>query len=199
MIERLNLSDSPLWIINYDRFLTHKEKFLSSVYEIKKLNHQGVKISNLNGYQSDKIDLSNEQYKEFNPLWNFIIDVISNRILSEDGLITCGLNLSAAWININDNRSAINIPHSHDGVYSGVFYLKTPPRSGKIVFHDTSSCSLWEGLKFRNHKQFGPSTFKMFDVQEGFLFIWRSYQMHYVLANDHDDERISIAFNINCN
>jgi len=103
---------------------------------------------------------------------------------------------SGSWVNINNNRSASNIPHNHEGILSGIFYLKAPPGSGKIYFKNPGINTLWEGFKFVEQRN--EMTGELINITpiEGEILIWPSYLHHGVLPNEHDDERISIAFNI---
>lgn len=199
MLQRSVIFKTPLWAIKYPQFEEHKEQFLSCVKKVREQNKVGAKISNINGYQSNAPIIDGNIYPEFNPLFDFIGNTIVNNIVVDDGFIPCDVKICNAWININETREAINAPHTHEGIYSGVFYLKFPPGSGELAFVNDSSAQMWTGNKLTK-KGFDSSVKTTYRIKptEASILIWHAYSMHYVLPNAHDDERISIAFNVDC-
>ena len=93
----------------------------------------------------------------------------------------------------------VNTPHVHSDTFSGIFYVKAPEGSGELVFQNNPLLQMWEGNRFRNKETLTDyvSVLKITPI-EGQLILWHSYVTHYVLQNNHDDERISISFNISC-
>ena len=93
------------------------------------------------------------------------------------------------WTNINDPGSR-NVPHSHKhSSFSGVYYLQAND-TGAIVFLNSanvlSDCNILS--PFTCHKVFEPN--------DGDLFIWPSWIPHEVDQNTSNKQRINIAFNI---
>jgi uncharacterized protein (TIGR02466 family) len=55
---------------------------------------------------------------------------------------------------------------------------------------------LWQGAMLTDKKnKFNADKLRL-DPKEGHIFLWPSYLPHGVEPNDHDDERISISFNV---
>lgn len=103
----------------------------------------------------------------------------------------------SGWMNIN-GRGAYNAPHTHPGnLWSGVYYVSQPEtedgRSGMIEFLDPrSDLPNWRILKidtFRPKRRIRPSA--------GEILMFPSYLTHWVYPNETDEERVSIAFNVN--
>lgn len=100
------------------------------------------------------------------------------------------------WINVNP-INAFNAPHAHAGFHlSGCYYVRVPEPSER-----------WSGaLEFLSplggvaaELDFGK---KMIDMnisippQAGRVVLFPSYLRHWVLPNQEDEDRVSIAFNI---
>jgi len=110
--------------------------------------------------------------------------------------IDCDIALTEAWLNINDSRQCMNSEHVHGDVLSGVFYLSAPEGSGKIVFQNPAINKLWKGCSLTSQKnQYTGETIRI-EPEEGNILLFPSYLPHSVVTNDHDEERISISFNI---
>jgi uncharacterized protein (TIGR02466 family) len=98
------------------------------------------------------------------------------------------------WINKNFKGSS-NKPHSHGyDCVSGVYYLNTPKNSGDLVFLDINKINCNTYKFFDDANFFSEFTVrpKQYD-----LILFFSEVIHYVLPNNSDEERISMAFNIN--
>ena len=96
-----------------------------------------------------------------------------------------------SWANVND-RGGFNFQHTHYGMLSGVFYLRTPPGAGNIVFRDPRpavECSYLKGP--------GVNSFLDFPLipEEGMLLLFPCWLQHRVEPHENDISRMSIAFN----
>ena len=100
-----------------------------------------------------------------------------------------------AWININP-KHGYNVPHRHDGfIWSGCYYVNPP----KVADTQSGSIEFLSPLTV-------PGEYKVLRAQcyldkitiqpnAGDLLIFPSYLAHWVLPNEADEERITIAFN----
>jgi uncharacterized protein (TIGR02466 family) len=101
------------------------------------------------------------------------------------------------WVNVN-MKGAYNAPHNHIGcLWSGTYYVSVPktnfPDSGAIEFMDPRSAQT-QGIKGSSNSFLNP---KMKFVPEvGSLVVFPSYLLHWVYPNEHEEERVSIAFNM---
>jgi len=100
-----------------------------------------------------------------------------------------------AWANINA-RGHWNILHNHPGrAWSGVYYVQAPADSGKIELHDPRPNINMLGLK--PPLELFDAVPRQIDPQPGLTLIFPSWLQHSVGTHESDDERISIAFNVN--
>lgn len=183
---------TPIWRSIYPDFEQHKDLFTETIRKFSEANPT-IQRSNIGGSYQSPFSLVQEQ--GLSSLFNFIVDT-GYYIAKDLTMNSVQLGISGAWVNINSTRSACNITHNHEGILSGTFYLKTPPGSGKIYFNNPGINTLWEG--FRHVEQRNEMTGELMNITpaEGEVLIWPSYLNHGVLPNEHDDERISISFNI---
>lgn len=100
------------------------------------------------------------------------------------------------WINVNP-QNAFNAPHAHSGFHlSGCYYVRVPEPSadwsGALEFLSPLGATAAES-------EFGK---KMLDMnisiapQAGRVVLFPSYLRHWVLPNQEDEDRVSIAFNV---
>lgn len=154
-------------------------KMVKELYNLKESNYSR-EISNHRGYQSKDI-LDN---KVFLPLIKSVCNIVKKSYGKKFAQFT------TLWGNISP-RGGYNRPHSHNEKVrgdirslSGVFYLKTPPNSGDINFCDPSNINHGVNVKPTPNK----------------LLIFDPDIIHYVDPNNNpDNDRISLAFNIDVN
>ena len=166
------------------------------VYRVKNAGG-GVKISNRLGWQSDNLIAEDGVDILLRPIAQTLGEIFE---LSLKLQRPAGVTIGNIWANIS-GRGAFNWSHTHPGcVLSGVLYLKTPPRSGSIVFeapHDSAyllsllSQETREGYGL--HADWWPPTYP------GQLLLFPAHVKHRVEPNQSDRDRISVAFNININ
>ena len=190
-MELLPIYSTPVWMSVFPDFENHKNSFLSCVNNFKNENPSQEK-SNVNGYQSPA---SLQVQQEISPLFNYICNLCLHAT-KDLNFIDCDVFLTSAWVNFNSSRECINTEHVHEETFSGVFYLKAPPQSGKLVLKNPGINRLWNGCNLTSSKnQFTGDMLKI-EPEEGSLIIFPSYLPHSVEPNCHDEERISISFNI---
>ena len=106
-----------------------------------------------------------------------------------------GIVVTNCWVNVNYQGYAHH-RHTHpNNLLSGVYYVKTPPGSGKIVFEDPRPQA---GVLVPSFSEITPqnSARHSFEVAEGRLLFFPSWLQHSVEAQAAEEERISIAFNM---
>ena len=184
---------TPLWQSEYPEFEEYKESFLSSVKEFKEQNPTiETPRSNINGYQSSS---SLQGVEELSPLFEYICQM-GFKACADLNFIDCDIALTEAWLNVNDSRQCMNSEQVHGEVFSGIFYLQIPEGSGKLSIVNPGINNMWKGLTLAALKnQFTGETIRIEPV-EGNIIFFPSYVPHYVETNNHDEERISIGFNI---
>lgn len=181
----------PFWQSEYPEFDEYKETFLNAVRTHKEENPSDNK-SNVFGYQSPK---TLQGVSELKPLLEYICQM-GFRAVADLNFIECDIALTSAWSNFNDSRQCINSEHVHGDVLSGVFYLKAPEGSGKLSVVNPGINKMWQGCGLTSQKNPFTAESILIEPIEGNILLFPSYIAHSVLPNDHDDERISISFNL---
>lgn len=183
---------TPLWESQLPNFQEEQETFIQAARDFRSANPAGIHKSNIHGYQSP---MNLTTVSEFAPLFEFVAQM-GMKANFDMQFVNCDVYLTAAWVNFNDNRSAVNYDHVHQDTYSGVFYLKVPPKSGKLIVTNPGMNPLWQGAMLTDKKnKFNADKLRLEPV-EGNIFLWPSYLPHGVEPNDHDEERISVSFNV---
>lgn len=190
----IQVFSTPIWNSDFPDFQNQKQTFLQAVTEFREQNPQGISKSNIIGYQSP-MNLTNEP--RLAPLFEFVAQM-GMKANFDNQFVDCDVYLTSAWVNFNDSRAAHNHEHIHADTYSGVFYLQVPEKSGKISFTNPGLNKLWQGTLLSESKNKFTAEHLKFEPKEGQIYIWPSYLPHSVMPNDHDEIRISIAFNIIC-
>ena len=153
----------------------------------------GCAISSRGGWQSH----TNMRLRaELQPLIRFIDDTIALVKVYLDIDDRFDLRVSTMWLNIN-GKGSYNTPHIHGNTFfGGVYYVKTHEGCGQIQFHEPSN------IREYHCPPYARNTPRNCFVQQcaaesGRLCIFPAYLPHEVTENTVDEERISIAFNIN--
>ena len=142
--------------------------------------------SNAGGYQGHNFD--------YEPLKDILAETMREIQIPEKPIVSMGVS---SWLNINP-KGSFNVLHDHSGkinnFLSGVFYVKVPENSGNIYFKDP------RGLVkcFPDEQYFATGIDEMeLQPQENMLLIFPTWLSHRVGMNMSEEDRISIAFNIN--
>ncbi|MDX1431315.1 MAG: TIGR02466 family protein [Gammaproteobacteria bacterium] len=168
------------------------ETLLAFSYAVRASDEEGGIVSARGGWQS-KHDM--QKYPEFQPLVRFIdttmIEVRSFLSIRESvRFYVCDM-----WININ-GRGGYNVPHIHGNSYfSGVYYVKTHEGCGEIAFHEPMKLREYFNVPYaevtpRNCFQ------TRYRAVPGRMYVFPSYLPHEVTANEADEDRVSVSFNI---
>jgi uncharacterized protein (TIGR02466 family) len=105
------------------------------------------------------------------------------------------LQLTDFWLNVYGRDHAQEV-HTHGlSVISGIYYVKTPPGCGDTLFH----APMGDQMLAPPRSEINPlnTSFTRWTPQAGQLVLFRGWLKHSVQANTVDDDRITIAFNLN--
>ena len=168
------------------------QSLIDYAYELKN-ESKGRVISNVSGWQSSDLDIKLPVFDELkNTINKFAQDLHEYIDLKKDRLNI----LDNLWFNINSKGSS-NRPHTHPGsVFSGVFYLKVPKNSGRIVFTNPNKLNEYHFDKDRvNSFNDYTSSYRWYEPKQSKLIMFPANLEHYVEGHTADEDRISIAFN----
>ena len=156
-------------------------------------NKDGRVISNVGGYQTGDLPLDTpvikplikEIEKNANEFAKWFINPNPQKIIN-------------TWFNINKYKDT-NIAHTHTmSEISGVVYVKTPKDCGQIVFHHPMKDLLGfydTHMNIASRNSYNSHLWK-FTPTENTMYLFPSWLVHYVEANDNKkEERISFSFN----
>jgi uncharacterized protein (TIGR02466 family) len=171
--------------------ISYKKYFLNILKNLKKNNSKSMGISNIGGFQS----YSSNEINNKEVLDNIILNPTKDFIKNLNPTKEIKFKLQSYWINSNKEND-YNLLHNHYGSnISGVYYIKVPKLSGRLVFQNGDSSK----LKDNNFEYFNNPNFycRFFcNVEEGDLYLFSADTIHYVEPNRSKEERISVAFNI---
>jgi uncharacterized protein (TIGR02466 family) len=188
----ISIYSVPLWKSEYPDFETNKTVFLDTIRTYVQQNPVSSESSNVRGYHSpDTLHL----VSELNPLFEYICQM-AFKASSDLNFIECDIAITSAWVNINASRGCMNMEHIHEEIFSGVFYLHVPKESGKLVIKNEAFNNLWKATTLISEKNQFTGKYTKIEPIEGDIFLFPSYLPHSVETNDHDEERISISFNL---
>lgn len=194
----MNVTHTPLFptfvsLIECDCFSSIQPDLLKWIANYK-TDKSGVIISNRGGWQSEDNIASIES---FQPFVEYMRAYINHGLRDFYNLEYRLLNM---WININ-YKGNYNIAHCHpQSDLSGVLWVKCPKNCGSLDFYcpdahvnDTQIQNTRFDIKneYNLHGVYSYAT-----PQEGTIVVFPSHLMHGVDPNESDEERISIAFNL---
>ena len=176
------------------QFKKNQDDLIRFAYKKRKEDPKGRVISNEGGWQSYSLSL-----KE-NLLTDFILHTL-NDYFTQNKLLHSWIRVTLlnAWVNIN-NKGHSNSAHIHGGsTLSGVFYLKVPENSGKIVFQSPHDYTY-----HRERISYTDEVIKAlyhyhdfwYTPQEGCILLFPSNLLHKVSVNQSRQDRISVSFNL---
>ena len=152
---------------------------------------QGVKKTNVKGWHSQTDMHTKPEYK---PLVDQLF-LVMRSIWKEEWLDREPV-LGNMWANIN-HPGGYNSPHLHPNcLYSGVYYIKAPPNSGKLICSDPRSGNQ---TVMPVRVKGSPPRHLWREVHlapvQGRIVMFPAWLWHSVEPNESNDIRISVSFN----
>lgn len=174
--------NTPIW-----GYLLTNEKYQAEDYleKIEELyaSEKSVSKSNAGGGWQSRDNLHQE------PIFREFVNNILLKYIASDILKTYNIDkfkLQSMWANVN-GKNSFNYHHTHEGYLSGVFYLKVPQNSGRLVFTNPNIRSENHPIRTSNYP---------ISPQQLACIVFPSWLEHYVEPNESNDTRVSISFNI---
>ena len=162
-------------------------------------NHQGVRRSNLGGWQ---FDMKQGMCPEYDSAMDKIVYAV-NHIITDVFKMNIPVQISNSWLNYS-SRGGMNTIHTHPGaLFSGVYYIKTSPNTGPInfirndahavemtMFHASAS----DYAKKQDRDRFWLTNVQKFpEPSKAFLF--SSWLAHEVMETTVDEDRLVAGIN----
>jgi len=151
----------------------------------------GVSKTNVKGWHSTT-DMANKlEYQQLvKELFKMQEEIFNNEHLDRSS------RLGNMWANINP-PGGMNQPHIHpNALFSGVYYIKSPIKSGRLKIYDPRP-----GVQFimpiRKPGNPGKDLWREANIDpvEGRIIMFPAWLWHAVEENQSNDIRISVSFN----
>ena len=182
----------PIHIVDVSDYGGIRNKLIQFVYDEMERDPKGTLVSNKGGWQSKSFKIDRPD----NLLHSTIAKAVGGIPCFREGIET----KIHGWMNVN-GVGDYNRSHVHPGCdLSGILYIKCAKNSGKVVFDSPYTFSAWREI-FSYSKEFRNKTnyynLYKFHPLEGRMIVFPSHLRHCVEENESDEDRISIAFNLN--
>jgi len=169
-----------------------QQPLIDWIYDYKK-NKEGVIISNRGGWQSESDFWRKESFSQY-------FDYIFSHIKTSVSFYNLNFEMGNMWININ-KKGNYNLAHIHPiSLLSGVLWIKTPEKCGELIFespHFFNEGELLQNVNSNFEKTTNYYKTFTFNPIPGRMVLFPSHLRHRVEENLSDEDRISIAFNLN--
>ena len=177
-------------IIYAEDFKLDTNKIAQDIIQWSNQN-KGIKKTNVDGWHSET---NMHEKPEYRPLVNELFRM-AHQIFDEEWLEREPF-LGNMWANINPS-GGYNKPHVHpNSLFSGVYYVKTPPNCGRLICQDPRP-----GIQtvMPTRKSVEVPKYLWRDVhlqpQENRVVMFPAWLWHSVEPNQSKDIRISVSFN----
>ena len=177
-------------LIYAEDFKLDTTQLAQNIIQLSK-EYKGVKKTNVNGWHSETNMHEKSEYKPLvDELFKMVHQVFNEEFLEREP------RLGNMWANIN-LPGGYNKPHVHpNALFSGVYYIKTPPNCGRLICQDPRP-----GIQtcMPTRKKIEIPKYLWRDVhlqpQENRAVIFPAWLWHQVEPNESNDIRISVSFN----
>ena len=152
---------------------------------------KGVSKTNAGGWHS-ATDMNEKE--EYNVLTKELFAMQDEIFLKEK--LSLKPVLGNMWANIN-YPGCYNRPHIHpNSLFSGVYFIKTPQKSGKIMVYEPRP-GVHTTMPNRKEGRLPPELWREVHYQPraGTIVMFPAWMWHEVRSNESNDTRISVSFN----
>ena len=182
---------TPVYIKDLPNAVQLNQYLEQQVLKWKQNDPEGKKRTNVNGWHS-KTDMN--QKEEYNVLTKELF-AMQDEIFAKE-LLTQKPVLGNMWANVN-YPGGYNRPHLHpNSLFSGVYWIKTPMKSGNLMLYDPKPGSQMT-MPNRKEGKLPPELWREvhYEPVAGRAIMFPSWLWHEVRTNESNDTRISVSFN----
>ena len=152
---------------------------------------KGLTKTNVNGWHSTTDMQNKSEYKPLvDELFKMVYKVFEEECLDKQPV------LGNMWANINPS-GGYNKPHVHpNSLFSGVYYVKTPPNCGRLICQDPRP-GIQTVMPTRKSVEIPKYLWRDVHLQpqENRVVMFPAWLWHSVEPNQSKDIRISVSFN----
>ncbi|HEX2880857.1 MAG TPA: TIGR02466 family protein [Polyangiaceae bacterium] len=161
--------------------------------------NKGTKSSNPEDFQKKGITSFNSGSLLDKPEWKEVVQFIysfANTMIQSVNDAPTKPAFINMWTTIYPPGAFVPEHVHSNALLSGVFYAKTPPNCGNIVFKDPASVA--KTMFIRKVREFPyVDTRHVYEVKAGSMVIFPAWLPHFTEANESDDDRVIVSFNLN--
>jgi uncharacterized protein (TIGR02466 family) len=183
------LFPTPLFVFNLNNHQTLNQQLLDLIYRLKQ-SDPGHTASNVLGWHSrgNLFDLPDLK------LFKETVDSAITSVAQTMGYENIRIAPANCWANVNPKYASNKIHDHANCLFSGVYYVKTPPDCGNLMFYDPRSARTFYKPNVSNFTAFTADAVAH-QAEAGLLLIFPSWLRHGVDPNLSDEDRVSISFN----
>ena len=182
---------TPIYIKDIPNAVQLNQYLEQQIVKWSQTDPEGKKRTNVNGWHS-KTDMN--QKEEYNPLTRELFNM-QEEIYQKENLSRKPV-LGNMWANINYPGNS-NRPHLHpNSLFSGVYWIKTPMKSGNLMLYDPRP-GVQMTMPNRKEGKLSPELWREvhYEPKAGRCIMFPSWLWHEVKPNKSNDTRISVSFN----
>ncbi len=186
-----NLFPTALFVFDLKAHSALNAQLLALIYHLRSLDAgDTTSRSNVLGWHSRGNLFDLQEVQPFKAL----VDGAIATAASQMGYDQVPITAANCWANINPKYASNKIHDHANCLFSGVYYVQTPPESGVLMFYDPRTAKTFYKP---NVPQFTAYTADAIAhaAEAGLLLIFPSWLRHGVEPNLGEGDRISISFN----
>ena len=182
---------TPVYIKDVPNAVQLNQYLEQQILKWNKVDPKGVSKTNVNGWHSNT-DMNEK--KEYNVLTKELF-AMQDEIFKAEFLDQKPV-LGNMWANIN-YPGGYNKPHLHpNSLFSGVYWIKTPIKSGTLMLYDPRP-GIHTTMPNRKKGQLPSQLWRdiHYEPVAGRIIMFPAWLWHEVRTNESNDTRISVSFN----
>ena len=164
-------------------------------YRLQSEDKNGLERSNKGGWHSENFELIIKD--SIQNRFALILQKYILRVFQNNGWKTENKNIriKEMWAIINKTGD-FNVVHTHPNCYlSAAYYVKAPEKCGRFQIENPNIAkkNFYPEIKIKNELNVQVAGI---EIEEGDLLIFPGYLPHKVRANESNEDRIVISFNV---
>jgi uncharacterized protein (TIGR02466 family) len=183
------LFPTPLFVFNLQQQAELNQQLLETIAQLRQ-SDPGRVASNVLGWHSQGNLFELAAVQPFKG----VVDGAISQVAQEMGYGQVPIRAANCWANINPKYASNKIHDHANCLFSGVYYVQTPPDCGSLMFYDPRDARTFYKPLVPNFTMYTADAVAH-AAETGLLLIFPSWLRHGVEPNLSDKERISISFN----
>jgi uncharacterized protein (TIGR02466 family) len=184
---------TPVWHFQVENYQQLNSVLLAEIEREQQCDRRGEQLSNILGWHSTSNLHQRESFAEL--VRSIDRNVLEVATFLKWDLQRISIDITTCWAMVN-GKYASNALHDHpNSILSGVYYLKTPEKSGVLSFTDPRSASRMLNPPITEYNLWTLPKIS-YKPEVGMMLLFPSWLMHGVETNMSEETRISVSFNI---